>query len=186
MMQSLFHIATECFVDKRRFAGARYARDRHQGTDRKAARNMLEIASRCPLDDERLRIGRKHLVWCLGHLKSATQIRARFGCFARADVFDFTLTDNRAALRTGSRSHIHHPVGRTNHLGVMLNHDDCVAGFREFLEHLNDASRIALMQANPSAHRAHRSRPSNRRQAARPNECAELRRPKGSTFRAKA
>ena len=85
---------------------------------------------------------------CLRHLKAATQIRARFGSFARADVFDFTLTDHRAALRTGSRSHIHHPVGRTNHLGVMLNHDDRVAGLREFLEHLNDASRIALMQAN--------------------------------------
>ena len=82
----------------------------------------------------------------LRHLESSAQIRASFGRLARAYVLDFTLANDRAALRTGSRPHIHHPVSRANHFGVMFDHHNRVAGLRELLEHVDDAHRVALMQ----------------------------------------
>ncbi len=53
-----------------------------------------------------------------------------------------------AAVFAGSRSDIEHAIGRLHHLGIVLDHDQRVAGVAQAVHDADDAVDVAWMQSD--------------------------------------
>ena len=108
------------------------------------------------------------------------RIRAREDGRGRADAHDL------AAVLAGARPHVDHEVGRADRLLVVLDHDDRVAEVAQPLHRRDQAGVVALVQADATARRGCRARPSARRRSASPAGCAAPRRRRATRCRARA
>ena len=64
------------------------------------------------------------------------------------DLVEAPTGNDLAAVLTSSRSEIKDVIGRPHHIGIMLDHQNCVSQVAQVVKDLDQPVRIATMQSN--------------------------------------
>ena len=138
----------ERVVDERRFARARDAGDAHEQAHRQRKVDILQIVPARPAQPEDPRPVETAPVLGHGDLERAGEVLPGEGGGVPADLLGRALRDHLAAVLARSRSHVEHMIGGVDRLFVVLDHDDGVADVAQVLERGEEASVVALVQAD--------------------------------------
>ncbi len=133
-------------LDERRLARAADARDAGHGSQRKAHVDVLQVVLPRPLDDDRMapparRRGRFDP-------PPSGQVVGREAFPAGGKFFRGAAENDLSAVVARFGADVDDPVGRTDHLLLVFNHDDGVADVAQLFEHAHQPVRVARMQAD--------------------------------------
>ena len=82
------------------------------------------------------------------HLPVAPQVRPRHRPPAREQAREAAEVHHLPAARAGARAHVEHEVRGPDHVGVVLDHDEGVAGVAQALQHGDQPADVARVQAD--------------------------------------
>ena len=133
---------------QRGLARAAHARDAHQAIERYVHVDALEVVLLRAFDAQRSGRGGTRgsgryldppaMKQIIGGQR-ALRLRKRAGP---------ALKDDLTAMLAGTRPDVDQPVGRLHHLGVVLDHDQRVAGIAQPLHHADDAADVACVKTD--------------------------------------
>ncbi len=129
---------------KRGFTGARNSGDRYQQTKRNVDVELVQVVRfRAP----------QHQLFASGcapprrhrNRDLTGEIFARQRIRVCLDLCQFAFGQQLAAELACARSKIEQMIGRTQHIGIVLHHNDGVAQVTQFLQDMDQSRRVARM-----------------------------------------
>ena len=137
----------EHVMQQRRLARARDARDRDQHVQRNFEIDALEIVGARARDQNFVRSGntalRRNLnVQFVGEIAAGKRLRHL------RDLSVGALADDFAPALAGAGTEVENAVGGAHDVGVVLDHEDCVSQIAQVVQDLDEAMRVAAVQAD--------------------------------------
>jgi len=145
------HRRIERVVDQRGLARARHPGHAGEQPHRDLHRDVPQVVAAGAHDADHLRIGlfaqphallRHRDLQAAGHVAAGQRRRIRQHLRRRA------LRHHLAAVDAGAGPHVHHVVGRADHVLVVLHHQHTVAEVAQVLQGADQAVVVALVQAD--------------------------------------
>ena len=147
-MHCLLRHLQKHFIHQRTFATARDAADANQAAEWKCNINIFKVVLTGAFDHDRFRLA--HFAPRAGnlHATSAAQIHAGQTRGMRGDFRGSSVRHNFSTMSARAWTNVHHKIGGSNCVLIVLHHDHGVANISEFTQGFYQSVIVALVQAN--------------------------------------
>ena len=133
--------------DQRAFARTGDARHDREGADGDAHSDVLEVVGSGAAQRDGSALGAAALLGQLDHARSA-QVGARKRLRRGGNLRRRASRDHFSSAFAGARAHVHHEVGRTDGVLVVLHHHDRVAQVAQVAQRGDEAVVVSLVKAD--------------------------------------
>ena len=147
LVQTLGHGRVQGVIDQGRLARAGHPRHTGHQADGDVNRDAFEVVSTGVVQLQARGLRVKHPAFG-GHLDAQrpTEVASGEAVGIVGDVLRRTLGEHAPTMHTSARPHVHHVIGGTDHVFVVLDDEHAVAQVAQVLEGADESVVVALVQ----------------------------------------